>query len=150
MSEELNIPWSGGVASSAFAYIPKWDTFAFACKDGPKYSVGLYDLITKDVSASVRSITTELIVNVIWIDHKNYLLAGSDDSTIRVFKASNQGRTLKIIHTLRGHTQPVRSLKYIESENMLVSAGYDTLMLNCGILRISEDVEQFVRTLKEP
>ena len=126
VSEELQIPWSGGVASSAFAYIAKWDVLAFACRDGPKYSVGLYDLVAKNVSASVRSITPKLIVNVVWIDHKNYLLAGSDDSTIRVFKASNQGSTLRTIHTIRGHTQPVRSLKYIESERMLISAGYDT------------------------
>ena len=85
----------------------------------------MYDLSTKSISASVRGVHRIWIINVIWIDHKNYLLTGSNDFTIRVFKASHQGRSLRAIHIFKGHTNHVRSLRYIENQNLLVSAGYD-------------------------
>ena len=123
--ETFQIPWSNGVASTALAYIDKWDILAFACRDGQKYSVGLYDITFKRLLANIRGICNDWIVSVIWVDPKNYMVTGSKDSTVRVFRVSDHGNTLQAVYTLRGHTLSVGSLKYINNENMLISAGYD-------------------------
>ena len=123
--KKLLIPWSGGVGAGAIVYIKKWNALGFGCIKGTNYSVGLYDLKTNKVSASVDSIHRNFIANVLWIELKNYLVTGSDDSTIRVFRVSNEGTKILPIKIIRGHTQAVRCLKYLESEDLLVTAGMD-------------------------
>ena len=126
--EVIRIPRSTGVSYEGLAYIAKWNVVAFGSRDhidSRQYSIGLYDLVFKKTLSVVRCIHKGMINNVLWIDHKNYLLTGSDDFSIRVFRASNEGRNLQAIRKFRGHTDCVRLLSYIEDENILVSAGYD-------------------------
>jgi WD40 repeat protein len=44
---------------------------------------------------------------------------------IKIFGVSNQGKSIKQLATFRGHTNLVRCIKYIETEDVLVSAGDD-------------------------
>jgi WD40 repeat protein len=44
---------------------------------------------------------------------------------IKVFAVSEQGKNLKSIATFRGHTNLVRCIRYLDQDNMLVSAGDD-------------------------
>jgi len=44
---------------------------------------------------------------------------------IKVFAVSNQGKTIRPITTFRGHTNLVRCIKYLDGEDLLVSAGDD-------------------------
>ena len=125
VKEKFQIPHSKGIGYEALAFVAKWNLIAFGCKDDNKYSVGLYDLDSKSTVSSVRYVHGVVINNVLWIDHKDYLLTGSNDSTIRIFRVSNQGRALQAIHRFRGHTDCVRCIKYIHDENVLVSIGYD-------------------------
>ena len=121
--------------------------FAFGCEENHRSSVGLYDLSTKIISASVRGAHEQGINNVIWIDHKNYLLTGSFDFTIRVFKAFHQGKSLRPIHIFKGHTNVVASMRYIKNEKLLVSTGYDAdiklwtinTFRRCGIISTNSD-----------
>ena len=127
VQQTIQIPWSCGISYEGIVYIEKWNVFAFGCQnDQEKHSIGLYDLGAERIISSLHKIHQSYIVNVIWIDHKNYLLTGSFDCTIRVFGVSDHGRTLRALHVFRGHTDLVRCLKYIPDENLLVSAGYDT------------------------
>ena len=142
VKEIVQIPRSNGVSYEALAYIPKWNLIAFGCQDDFKHSVGLYDLDARRTTSSIHDIHHEIINNVLWIDHKNYLLTGSNDSTIRVFRVSNWGRTLQAIHKLRGHKNCVRHIKYLDDENVLASIGYDA---NIRLLTTSRDVQQSVR-----
>ena len=122
VQEKFEIPWSTRLEPGAITYISKWNAIAFGCKDDSNYSIGLYNLETKRIISSIRSIHQGSIINVIWVDHKDYLLTGSF-STIKVSRVYNEGKTMQVIHTLRGFKGQVRCLKYIESENLLVSAG---------------------------
>jgi len=53
------------------------------------------------------------------------IITCSNDMKIKVYAASNQGKTLRSIATFRGHTNLVRCIKYLEGEDLLVSAGDD-------------------------
>ena len=125
VKEIVKIPHSNGVGYEALTYIDKWNLIAFGCNHEFKYSVGLYDLDARTTTTIIPNVHNRTINNVVWIDHKNYLLTGSNDSFIRIFRASDQGRTLQAIHTFRGHTDCVRYIKYIHDENVLLSIGYD-------------------------
>ena len=125
VKEIVQISINNGISYEALAYIAKWNLIAFGCNDGSRYSVGLYDLNARMTASSIRGVHNESINNVLWIDRKNYLLTGSNDSIIRMFRVSDQGRTLQAIHKFRGHTDRVKCIKYIVDENVLVSIGYD-------------------------
>ena len=125
VQERFHIPISSGVIYESTVYIPKWNVLAFGCRDNLMHSVGFYHLEDKKILTSVRGVHRDWITTVVWMENKNYLLTASLDSTIKVFKVSNHGNTLKVICILRGHTLPVRCLRYLENENLLVSAGLD-------------------------
>ena len=125
IQEIVQIPRSSGVGYEALAYIAKWNVVAYGCKDDRQRSVGLYDLGIKKTVSSIRFVHQDIINNVLWIDDENFLLTGSNDSIIRIFKASEQGRKLHAIHIFRGHTDHVRYIKYIQDKRIFISAGYD-------------------------
>lgn len=124
VKKKLLIPKSQGVAFDSLVYIEKWNVLGFGA-GGDSNFVGLYDLSTESLLSAVYDVHIQHIVNTVWVDHKNYLITGSNDYTIRVFRASNGGRTLQPVHRFIGHQSHVRSLRYIQSEDLLVSAGYD-------------------------
>ena len=126
VKEMIRIPQGGGVEYEALAHIAKWNLIAFGCEDNNRrVYLGLYDLDAKRLKSSICDVRNDTINNVLWIDHKNYILTGSSDSNIRIFRASDYGRVLQAVHTFRGHTYSVRYIKYIPQENVLVSIGHD-------------------------
>ena len=125
VKETIQIPLSSGLSYGALTHIAKWNLVAFGSRDGSIYSVGLYDLDAKRLKSSICDIHNNAINSVLWIDNKNYLITASDDSIIRIFRASDYGRALQAIRKFRGHTDFVRCIKYIHQENVLVSIGYD-------------------------
>jgi len=49
----------------------------------------------------------------------------SNDTKIKVFTVKDNGASLKNVATFRGHTNLVRCIKYLDTEDLLVSAGDD-------------------------
>ena len=111
VEETAEIPQNNGVGHEALAYIAKWDVVAFGTRVSiSSYNfVGLYNLAFRKTLSVTSFIHQAIINNLLWIDHKNYLLTGSDDSTIRIFRASNDGKTLQAIHKFRGYKDSVRT-----------------------------------------
>jgi len=122
----IPIPASEGVLYEACAFIPKWKILAVGFRKNQQGSLGLFNLETQEVVSTACDVHTRWINHVIWLDKRNLIVTCSNDMKIKVFAVSNQGKSLKEIATFRGHTNLVRCIKYIEEEDLLVSAGDDT------------------------
>ena len=133
---EVGFNKCSGIIYKAITYIEKWNVLAFGCRDGLEHSVSLCNFQDKSILASVHDVHQGWIANVVWIDEKNYLLTGSLDYSLRIFRASNRGHILQAIHTLRGHSLQLRSLIYIKNEDMLVTAGKDANIKPWNINRL--------------
>jgi WD40 repeat protein len=120
-----SIPCSEGVLYEACAFIPKWKVLAVGFRKNQQGSLGLYNLDSHEVVSSVPNVHKKWINHVIWVEKWNYIVTCSNDMKIKVFAVSNQGKTVKAITTFRGHTNLVRCIKYLDGEDLLVSAGDD-------------------------
>jgi len=119
------IPTSEGVLYEACAFIPKWKLLAVGFRKNQQGSLGLYNLESHELISSAYNVHKRWINHVSWVDKWNYIITCSNDMKIKVFAVSNQGKTLKAIATFRGHTNLVRCIKYLDGEDLLVSAGDD-------------------------
>ena len=126
IQDKLSFSCGSGLTVDSFAYIEKWCVVAFGYKDCSKFSVGLYDLEAKRPLATLRELHRGRIISIVWIDHKNYLITGSDDSVIRVYRVYNKGIHLEPIHRFIGHKSGVRCLRYVPKQDLLISTGHDT------------------------
>lgn len=120
-----SIPASEGVLYEACAFIPKWKLLAVGFRKNQQGSLGLYNLESHELASSAYNVHKRWINHVIWVEKRNFVITCSNDMKIKVFAASDQGKTLKSIATFRGHTNLVRCIKYLEGEDLLVSAGDD-------------------------
>lgn len=120
-----SIPNSEGVLYEACAFIPKWKLLAVGFRKNQQGSLGLYSLENHELVNSVSNIHSRWINHVVWVDKRDYVVTCSNDMKIKVFAVSDQGRNVRLISTFRGHSNLVRCIKYLEPENMLVSAGDD-------------------------
>jgi len=119
------VPASEGVLYEACAFIPKWKLLAVGFRKNQQGSLGLYNLESHELISSSADVHKRWINHVIWVEKRNYIVTCSNDMKIKIFSVSNQGKQLKPLTTFRGHTNLVRCIKYIDSEDLLVSAGDD-------------------------
>jgi WD40 repeat protein len=120
-----SIPCSEGVLYEACAFIPKWKLLAVGFRKNQQGSLGLYNLESHELVSTAYNVHTKWINHVIWVEKHNYIVTCSNDMKIKVFVASNQGKVIQPITTFRGHTNLVRCIRYLETEDLLVSAGDD-------------------------
>jgi len=121
----MDIPTSEGVLYEACAFIPKWKLLAVGFRKNQQGSLGLLNLDSQEVISTVSDVHKRWINHVIWVEKRNLLVTCSNDMKIKVFAVSNQGKDIKAVATFRGHTNLVRCIKYLENEDLLVSAGDD-------------------------
>ena len=70
--------------------------------------------------SSTENIHKKCINHVIWVEKWNSIVTCSNDTKIKVFGVSDQGKTLKNLTIFS-----VRCIKYLENYDLLVSAGED-------------------------
>jgi len=120
-----SIPLSEGVLYEACAFIPKWKLLAVGFRKNQQGSLGLYNLENHELVGTAYNVHNKWINHVIWVEKMNYIVTCSNDMKIKVFVALNQGKTIKPIASFRGHTNLVRCIRYLDTEDLLVSAGDD-------------------------
>lgn len=121
----IPIPASEGVLYEACAFIPKWKTLAVGFRKTQQGSLGLFNLDSQELASVAPDVHKRWINHVIWLEKRNFIVTCSNDMKIKVFAVSNEGKKLKEVATFRGHTNLVRCIKYIDEEDLLVSAGDD-------------------------
>jgi len=121
----IPIPTSEGVLYEACAFIPKWKLLAVGFRKNQQGSLGLFSLDTQEVVSTASDVHKRWINHVIWLEKRSLIVTCSNDMKIKVFAVSNHGKTLKDIATFRGHTNLVRCIRYLEEDDLLVSAGDD-------------------------
>jgi len=120
-----NMPASEGVLYEACAYIPKLKMLAVGYRKNQQGSLGLYNLENQEVVTSIENVHKRWINHVIWVEKWNAIVTCSNDTKIKVFIVKEDGSSMKSVATFRGHTNLVRCIKYLDSEDLLVSAGDD-------------------------
>jgi len=120
-----SIPCSEGVLYEACAFIPKWKLLAVGFRKNQQGSLGLYNLESHELVSTASNVHKKWINHVIWVEKWNYIVTCSNDMKIKVFAVLNQGKNMKLIATFRGHTNLVRCIKYLDAEDLLISAGDD-------------------------
>jgi len=125
VNSTYSVPASEGVLYEACAFIPKWKLLAVGFRKNQQGSLGLYDMNSHELVSTVSNVHKRWINHVIWIEKRNIIVTCSNDMKIKVFSVRDQGRDLKEVVTLRGHTNLVRCIKYLEHDDMLASAGDD-------------------------
>ena len=120
-----SIPASEGVLYEACAFIPKWKILAVGFRRNQQGSLGLYNLENHELVSNAINVHKRWINHVIWIEKWNCIVTCSNDTKIKIFSVSEQGKKLKALSTFRGHTNLVRCIKYLEQDDLLVSAGDD-------------------------
>jgi len=120
-----SIPCSEGVLYEACAFIPKWKVLAVGFRKNQQGSLGLYNLESHELISSSANVHKKWINHVIWVEKRNYIVTCSNDMKIKVFAVLNHGKSIKPIATFRGHTNLVRCIRYLDTEDLLVSAGDD-------------------------
>lgn len=123
--QSYSMPASEGVLYEACAFIPKWKLLAVGFRKNQQGSLGLFDLNSQEVISTADNVHKRWINHVIWVDKWNYIVTCSNDTKIKVFAVAGQGKQIKPITTFRGHSNLVRCIKYLDEENLLVSAGDD-------------------------
>jgi len=121
-----SMPASEGVLYEACAYIPKLKMLAIGYRKNQQGSLGLYSMENQEVVSSIENVHKRWINHVIWVEKWNAIVTCSNDTKIKVFTVQDDGASMKNVATFRGHTNLVRCIKYLESEDLLVSAGDDT------------------------
>jgi len=121
-----SIPCSEGVLYEACAFIPKWKVLAVGFRKNHQGSLGLYNLDSQELVGTANNVHNKWINHVIWVEKRNYIVTCSNDMKIKVFAVLNQGKIIKPIMTFRGHTNLVRCIRYLDMEDLLVSAGDDS------------------------
>ena len=113
------------------------DLIAVGFKEDEHGSLGICDPVTHKILAQHPMSHTSWINSVIYIKQRGYVLTCSDDSTIRVYHVSAQGRVLKAVATLRTYANKITHMRYIETCNLLVSAeeGYGLVMWDVNRLK---------------
>jgi len=119
------MPSSEGVLYEACAYIPKLKALAIGYRKNQQGSLGLYSLENQDLVSSIENVHKRWINHVIWVEKWNAIVTCSNDTKIKVFSVKDDGAEMKNVATFRGHTNLVRCIKYLDSEDLLVSAGDD-------------------------
>jgi len=125
LKASYSIPCSEGVLYEACAFIPKWKILAVGFRKNQQGSLGLYNLESHELVSSVANVHKRWINHVIWVEKWNYIVTCSNDMTIKVFAVLDQGKNVKAIATFRGHTNLVRCIRYLDAEDLLVTAGDD-------------------------
>jgi len=120
-----SIAASEGVLYEACAFIPKWKLMAVGFRKNQQGSLGLFDLDSQELISSSENVHKRWINHVIWVERWNMIVTCSNDTRIKVFAVQEQGKQIKTLTTFRGHTNLVRCIKYLEHEDLLVSAGDD-------------------------
>jgi len=120
-----SIPCSEGVLYEACAFIPKWKLLAVGFRKNQQGSLGLYSLENHELVSTAANVHTKWINHVVWVEKLSLIVTCSNDMKIKVFAVTNEGKTIRPLVTFRGHTNLVRCIKYLEGEDLLVSAGDD-------------------------
>jgi len=121
----FKIPGSQGVGLDASAYMNGWNILAVGYKEDGKGSLALWDLKRHKIVATLKDIHTKVIIHVVWVPSKSLLVTCAHDTLIKAFRVRLVEGNVKLEHrgTLRGHTDWIRCLSFIEDEQLLVSAG---------------------------
>jgi len=120
-----SVPASEGVLYEACSFIPKWKLLAVGFRKNQQGSLGLYNLESHELVSTVSNVHKRWINHVVWVERRNYIVTCSNDMKIKIFAVRDQGKQLKAISTFRGHTNLVRCIKYLDNDDLLVSAGDD-------------------------
>lgn len=120
-----SVPASEGVLYEACAFIPKWKILAVGFRKTQQGSIGLYDMGSHELVSTIDNVHKRWINHVIWVEKRNYIVTCSNDMKIKIFSVGDQGKRLTSITTFRGHTNLVRCIKYLDNDDLLVSAGDD-------------------------
>jgi len=120
-----SIAASEGVLYEACAFIPKWKLLAVGFRKNQQGSLGLFDMESQDLISSSDNVHKRWINHVIWVESRNMIVTCSNDTKIKVFAVQKEGKEIKALTTFRGHTNLVRCIKYLDQEDLLVSAGDD-------------------------
>jgi len=125
VKNSYTMPSSEGVLYEACAYIPKLKMHAVGYRKNQQGSLGLFSAENQELVSSIENVHKRWINHVIWVEKWNAIVTCSNDTKIKVFSVKEEGANLKNIATFRGHTNLVRCIKYLDSEDLLVSAGDD-------------------------
>lgn len=109
--DSINYSQNFGVLYGACAHIPNSSIIVAGISDRVHGSLGMIDLQTKKLVATLNKVHNGVIIHVIWIENKNYVVSAAFDNLIKVHHVIPEKRQMKTVRILRGHPETVRVIK---------------------------------------